>query len=650
MVSRTQLAIIPLLCLILAGLTGLLPAQTISIPDGPPLILPSSWPYVYDPPQVHVRIAVNPDSTISLISILGSEQELRPLVQEYLDIHGGKLIYANALPDPVLVDTIIYLDRQVTEYSTKISEAELRVQIEEWITQQRKSKSPYSLWGVSDYYPGLSPMLYRNEYNAIGLNRGYSKIKLKRSLLPVSMMSDVLYQGYFQAFYQDSVRLGDQDFDESRYHYPVTVTDLQAGMGDYEQRFARVSLKKNDLLGVGDMYYAFDLLAANGWWADASTAQTSMRHLLNIPIGPVEVELEYANYAQDIAMQQLRPVYWQGTVFPIEHRFRWLNAAIQSPYLDVSITSILDEARSTSFSVNPKNHVTLYKAGKGLVFGISSIRAAYEYAQRDTNISLAPDRSRPDYEHLIQAEYDLTGKAFSSAVEAGLYDWENPYLQARAVAQIGKITAGARFRKDFYDPMPQTSFPDIFTGTGTISGADIMYPQEYALQIGFVPYQARKISMELGRRKVRNYIPSGGSDVLVEAEPLFAGMNVSAVFPMGDFWLEWSQDLAWTQQAEQIRELPQWTFTGDICLTRSLNWDNALFAGLSCTGHSSYTSSHASAFLADTSSIWDARVGVRISKLFEISVAYRNFTDSTIYGAYPIPPTLQASLRWFYLN
>jgi len=46
----------------------------------------------------------------------------------------------------------------------------------------------------------------------------------------------------------------------------------------------------------------------------------------------------------------------------------------------------------------------------------------------------------------------------------------------------------------------------------------------------------------------------------------------------------------------------------------------------------------------------DIWAGVKIGRRFDFQVTYKNLLDSRIYEAEPLPGSLQASLRWYFLN
>ncbi len=635
---------------IFTGICDSVSAQEIPRLIGTPLSLPQGWTYVYDPPTITIRVAINPDSSVSLISILGPQQELRPLVQQYLLEAGTLLVITNAFSVPSLRDVSLDIVGATSGSDKQRPEPDLRAQVEIWILQRREQQSPFRHWNMETDMIANNDLIYHSNYNAIGMAGSNSGLRIKDARLTASIFSDAIFQGYFHAFYEPDRDERGLGFGEQEYPYAVTITDLQAGMGDYEQRFARLALKKNELLGVTGMYYAFDLLAANGWWAEANAAQSSMRHLVDIPIGPLELELEYADFSQDAATTHLRPAYWQSTVTPVSHDLRILRAAIASPWLDISVTRLREVSRSSSFATDPRIISTLFRSGKDLSLGKLELHAAYEYADREANVILAPDRSKPDYDQLLEGGAVFKRGLFSSRLNASWYDWDGIRLQGRAIASPGVFQLGAAFSIDTFDPPAQTSFPDIYNATGSIQAADIRYPASYALMMGYHPTANKSLDITLGRKTIQNYVPLFGSVLFSDIQPLFAGINTDITIPMGDFRLAWKQALTWTEKQTGLLECPVWTVQGDLRLTRLLPWDNALFAGVAYTGHTGYTSSHASAFLIQDASVFDAYLGIRISKLFEINAAFRNITDSAIFGVQPIPTSVHASIRWFYLN
>ena len=117
----------------------------------------------------------------------------------------------------------------------------------------------------------------------------------------------------------------------------------------------------------------------------------------------------------------------------------------------------------------------------------------------------------------------------------------------------------------------------------------------------------------------------------------------------GKWSLNWKPQISWEQDAFLFEE-PRLEYSSSLTMARDLGYGNALFAGCSLLGHGGYSSATQDYFYVDDSLIADVWAGVRITERFEFQATYKNVTDSSIYGVYPLPPSLHASLRWYFLN
>jgi hypothetical protein len=76
-----------------------------------------------------------------------------------------------------------------------------------------------------------------------------------------------------------------------------------------------------------------------------------------------------------------------------------------------------------------------------------------------------------------------------------------------------------------------------------------------------------------------------------------------------------------------------------------------LQAGFSLQGHSEYYLTNAvTPYLIEASTALDVFAGLRISKLFDFNVSVKNLLSTSIYGLYPIPLSIHANVRWFFIN
>jgi hypothetical protein len=110
------------------------------------------------------------------------------------------------------------------------------------------------------------------------------------------------------------------------------------------------------------------------------------------------------------------------------------------------------------------------------------------------------------------------------------------------------------------------------------------------------------------------------------------------------------QTLQWTQYQSGLFEQPELQGQSHFKVTKDMDYGNALSAGINLTGHTDYTKADKELTPVYGALVADAWFGVRITDLFEFQVAMLNLGNNTIYGVYPHPRTLTATIHWFYLN
>ena len=108
--------------------------------------------------------------------------------------------------------------------------------------------------------------------------------------------------------------------------------------------------------------------------------------------------------------------------------------------------------------------------------------------------------------------------------------------------------------------------------------------------------------------------------------------------------------MLWMQEIDQMRDNPALRGFGELELRRDLAHNNAIFAALGYTFHSSYINLAVPADALEFSLVANARIGVQISKLFDLEVSILNIGDNYIFGVQPVPVSLHAGLRWYFLN
>jgi hypothetical protein len=596
---------------------------------GKALDLPAGWMQAYEVPEVMIRIAVMPDSSLQLIGILDGKNELATLVEEHLRLYPYLLQSEQVLPGQQIT-AILRLNQPVSASSGKASEQETLKRIEAWIESY---KERHSLHGN-----GGDLWLYRSGFSFTGWDDPGNRNTMNGFERPGSAFSPALYDGLNSEFYQPSATYCGVGFTDVDYPYPIAVSELQTGLGDYEHRLAHGSIRKNGVFGVDGLYLGYEFIAQNGYLAEIGAAQTSMKFDLKLPLWGTQLRMAYTDHASDLAMTELSPEYWQPALFTIDHRLRrsmvqWLN-----PWLNLALNYESERARSNLFSSNLFTKTVQVKAFRSLTAGPLVSDLKYEHAFKDQNFT----RTDNDYDDLIQAGLNLKGMS----LRFSLYDFEVARICGSYLQPLGSLSLGVFTRMGLSQPEAIIRVADIYTGIGTLGRIDKQERGRAGLEANWSLDPKLEAGLRAGIKRTAT-TDAGGE---TEADAVFADLKGKADWKRGHWKLAWEPALAWQYSREDIAGEPGLLAKSDLILYRDLGYDNALFAGFSVIGHSGYLSSLPSGIRTDASAVVDLIAGVQISKRFELNVSYKNIGNSSLFGIYPVPASLQASLRWFYLN
>ncbi|MDD3144020.1 MAG: hypothetical protein PHG32_07470, partial [Candidatus Cloacimonetes bacterium] len=114
--------------------------------------------------------------------------------------------------------------------------------------------------------------------------------------------------------------------------------------------------------------------------------------------------------------------------------------------------------------------------------------------------------------------------------------------------------------------------------------------------------------------------------------------------------LDWQPGIVWQGGYQDLFNEPKLRWQSHLNLSRLLSHHNALCAGFSLLGHSSFVTPDSDWTVREEALIIDLWAGVRIGTRFEFQITYKNLLNSGIYGADALPGSLQAALRWYFLN
>jgi hypothetical protein len=656
MVPTKRLFII-LFALIIASVAGAqtIPARLIS---DPVIRIPANWEFIYDINEVQTEIRVAPDSSAFLENIKDDKIELYDLV----DTQIRQMQFTPMIVDSLAVEGVLLqsfrLETQDKGERVRKDFAFSRDTIRAWIKDEFVSFDTYSPLLqpslTTNHLPNLE--VYRHGYHYSGHYNSRYTLSNDGFGQPASVFGNALYLGYYDSFGRASSDLQTLSFAYPVYEQPVPIADIQAGLGDYEFKYARGSLKKNHLFDVENLYYSFDFLVQTGDWTEVFSDQTSTLHRMRIPFGKSILSLFYADYEQNISMTQLAPVYWQVANYTIDHKLIQYAVKLNTPYLDLAWRRSEERAKSIAFASSIKNYTHQFLGSKAL-----------QFANADSSMNAAIDLSYEKQWHetsteMFNAEHaDIVGLAVKASYQDAeislmntLYDYEDISVIGDFGYQYRAYKAGLLYSITTDNEDSYKVLPSINTVGDSIWAITSFTPQQFALYINKAHTQDLSFKAMLGFKNIINNLPyqldSGWVNIKYDKTIAYASLNAQFYKQYGAYIVDLRQNLLWHDYDNDLRELPQYSYQTYAGIERLLPHNNSLFAGMGINGHSSYLVQNVNNWIVENSTILDLWGGFRITDMFELSVSFKNVLDGTIYGIYPIPQSVHASVRWFYLN
>ena len=513
----------------------------------------------------------------------------------------------------------------------------------EFIDQQRSFGFPEPLpfdYTASPIYPST----YRAGFDFTGLGNQEMRIHREGFRLPESMLSNWQYLGYHSQFHQPAQQGNAIDATHLAYELPVSLSRLQGSLGDYDSRYALGSFAKGHLLGVPGLSVQYDYFMSNSWWLDASSSGSSARQYLVWRNQNYMIWADYATYTKESGSYELHPAYWHLGNLRNKNKHSELVAGLQTPWLDLGLASFRDRNSSASYTQAWHHQSLQMMISRRIKFFEAQMTLRHEYRDLQRNYMPAYGINQEDYKNLSTINLESPYLADVS-LKFELEDWEQPSLEGSATKTLGAFSLGIDFNHHFDLSEPPIAITNIRDG-GLMDYAAISIPRETSVFAKLVTH-GLDLKASFGKRKQEQHLP--GSKY--SADPLIARLGAVYKYDLGDFVLK--LDSIWNYQEFDsfLMYAPEFNFTSAQSIGWQLPHDNMLEAGFSLYGHSQYYLANAqNPVLIDASTITDAWATVRISKLFDFTVTAKNIFSTTVYGLYPIPMSLHAGLRWYFIN
>jgi hypothetical protein len=665
MVQRTGLAVI----LLLAWLAGSLSAQAAAGFTPPRLAseaildIPADWEQNYTPPEVMILVEIKADSTALLVKILDGKAELQPLIENLLPY----LVFYPAVADSQAIDTTLSLKLAIRreggltqETKQEMADSLKQVKAEEitgWINQQRQAEDRQTLFSSSmnkdgSWSPQLYDTFYRTNYFMLGLNSKPRLIRKDGWLQSASVYYNALQYQMLSNFRQVKATNSVIDFANERYPYPAMCTDIYAGLGDYEYNFARALVRKNHVLGVKDFYLEAGLLVQNGWWQETISNQTSSRIFLSLPVSGTTLSLNWEKYDHNIPSTALLAGLWTSSPFQIAQILSDVYLNWQLPWFTLGWQTQTEKlSRSGHLNKQEYNNSRLL-LNTDYQTAVADLDFSYQY-----NYQLEHPQVQSLYQYNNFSEHQVylnAGKHFGGLDYSLQSFWtENGFdlgtAEAGYTSSLGRL--GALYSK--YNGNNTSLADSVFY----VNTAALYYPSVYAGSSFAGKYSFTSASHSLALdlsfgSKTLSVKQNDAGRIALNADYncLFGESLLQLHRRMGKYTASYEQTCLWNQYLPDLPDLPEVQGQAVVKLERDMGYHNTLSAGLNLTGHSDYSGGDPNLTSIYGALVTDAWLGVKISDLFEFRVIMSNLNGNVIYGVYPHPRTILATIHWFYLN
>lgn len=631
-------------------LTGVLPAQNIAAHlEGEALVLPESWPFRYDPAQVMVQVKVEADSILSFIKVLDEKPELTSLLEEFLSSRK-----ANQLSIPASAGTelnvIIDIIQVPPAYINLITQGKTRdvKNIELWIEKERKSLSFHQPIQDSVSANGFLALNepYRSGFFSYSRSQYYNLPHLYGFKLQHSLYSSSFINNLMLGLFNLQEEIMELNATEKYYPYEVTLSDIEAGIGDYEHLYTRVALKKNNLFDYKDLYLSLDFLTQTGYWLEEDASRNALKLYLSVPIAKTKLNFSWIDLNSKLSMLNLSPEFWLPQNYIVKDHYRALYAGFNWVGPDLALFYEQNDIKSDKFIKTLHNDALHLQAWKDLQLQKIDLSLKYEHIFSDRNY----ETGEKDYQDRAEMKFSWNLKPLKWDIKAELTDFKQVQLATDLSYQFRKLSLGAMAFGNFNPAQSSFWIPSIYNEADSLRNVQIREINNAGVYTRYSLNPNTFISLSLGRKTIENIYPELETEFKEEKKLPYIRLGGKLNKIWNKWEIQWQPSLTWQSNFEGLFEEPEFEGSSYLNLFYHLPYNNAIFSGFSLIGHSGYWNSDPSTFYIDSSSIIDLWAGIQIGNRFEFQVSYKNLMDTSIYGVYPVPSSLHASLRWFFLN
>ncbi len=676
MVQRARLAVVLLLAL---SAFAILSSQEAPEFTPPKLlseaVLDVSAEMQNPPADVMILVEVKADSTATLIKILDGKDSLKPNIEELLPYLMFVPSYQKGIPVTSTLTIKLKvrqegaqqpLSKKVESDSLKSVDKELLYQGIKEHLQNENLQNTFS-----------DKTFYRTNYYLTGLNYDSDLIikdgfiepaRIYGSALQYQILSDFrdmedrwvnpairIFEERKSQWIVDKQRLrgheGEFTVTENSYPWSSTLSDVYAGLGDYEFNFAKGQILKNNLFGVEDFYTELGFLFQNGWWQETISSQTSGRLFLSIPIKGTRLDFNYESYDQDIPSTSLLPGLQNETLYTIAQKRNELYLKWALPWFTAGWQTGKEKLRAPGI-LNPQDYETgqfLLRRAFNLLATDFDLTYQYNYKNTIPEVqSLYQYNKKSKHQGLINISHShgrFSNKDMLLFSEDGL---DKANLKADYVFSP---VLGAGLGYDYYNGRHNTiSYLDTFYPDTFLPYPSAFVKQTLQAELEWLAFSILDIKLKGGLKRFSEAweIIWIKDHTINNTDNPFATLELNTVKELGKYTASIVQNLHWNKYDKELPELPELQGQARYKLVRDMGHNNALSAGLNLTGHTDYIQSYETPVYG--SLIADAWLGVKITDLFEFQLMMKNIGDNNIFGVYPNPRAIMGTIHWFFLN
>lgn len=493
---------------------------------------------------------------------------------------------------------------------------------------------------------GFSPFLssYNSDFHFTGLINNPIQLNKNNFSIPNTPHSPWFYAGYLGQFhalnydgYELIARL-------EPYTLPVSLSRLQASLGDYDSRYALGSFTKGYLFNIEGLSLQADYNLLNGWWADSPNSGSSARSYLRYEKSDYIWDMELAGYNKESGSYELNTAYWHLGNFSLKNKYSQILASFHNPWLNLSFAHVKDRDSSFGYLKSMNMESLQIAADKSLSLGRASLGLRHEYQdlKRDYRPASLPNQS--DYKHKSSLTF-FSGYLANLNLDLDVYDAESAEIMARLEKPLGRFALGinSRYRLGDYDP--QTLITSPIDGSD-MPAVDILYPSLNSIYAG-LSLDDLQLHVAFSTKQIEQHQLASK----YASKPDLISIWASYEKRFMDFSVNIDSDWNYQEYDPYLMAAPKFSFQSKQSLSWHLSHDNLLSGGFSVYGHSDYYLANTQTpVLIEASTILDAFASVRISKMFDFTISARNLLSTSLFGLYPVPLSLHAGLRWYFIN